>query len=587
MKHSFTKKSISVLLSLLMVLSVFGAAAFTASAADIVVTFDSDGGSPVGAQTIAAGTAAAKPADPTKEDCFFRGWKLPDEYQYYDFKTPLNEATTLTAIWEEGVSFFRDDFQDPSDTRIAAQQNGWSLTDEGENSFMRFSGGADTGYLTTPVFDVSSVKNDYWYMYVEFLYRNPAVRNGDADGHSEIKVKYRFANTDPEDEWRTDSLYTNTREAHDGWTSAHAMLFFYPDYFSYEDIQFGFVTDGNEGIFDIDDINIYCGGHDFRFNFFYDEEADEMMYNKIVGYCENDFCTLHEGLALTINAPEKKYTDDDKSPAATLDGYDSLVFYSGTNLSDEILYFNQETGMPNPLSGPPTDPGLYTASLIIWNANLGLEAWSMDVEYAIGYTLTYGQPISDIVLPSRAFRWGDSVDVNQVLPVGEYTFDLVMIDSEENAEYPLSGVLPVRVVPKPVTVTAKAAEKTEGEADPALAYTAEGLVGDDSLQGELNRAEGEAAGTYAIQQGTVTNENNPNYAITFTGATFTINAKQTPDNPPEDPEKPEDPTNPAHKSFICEMCPMYKEWKDIPYVGWVVSLVHIFVHLAAYIGYIT
>ena len=101
-----------------MALSVFSAAAFTASAANITVTFDSNGGSPVGAQTIPAGTAAAEPADPTKEDCFFRGWKLPDEYKYYDFKTPLNEATILTAVWEEDVSFFRDDFQDPADTRV-------------------------------------------------------------------------------------------------------------------------------------------------------------------------------------------------------------------------------------------------------------------------------------------------------------------------------------------------------------------------------------------------------------------------------------------------------------------------------------
>ena len=79
------------------------------------------------------------------------------------------------------------------------------------------------------------------------------------------------------------------------------------------------------------------------------------------------------------------------------------------------------------------------------------------------------------------------------------------------------------ITPKPLTVTAEAKSKTYGEADPALTYTADGLVGSDTITGELTRAAGENAGTYAVTQGTLTAGDN--YAIDFTGAELTIGAK--------------------------------------------------------------
>lgn len=74
-----------------------------------------------------------------------------------------------------------------------------------------------------------------------------------------------------------------------------------------------------------------------------------------------------------------------------------------------------------------------------------------------------------------------------------------------------------------ITVTADAKTITYGEAEPALTYTASGLVSGESLNGTLTREAGTDVGTYAIKQGTLTTENNPNYDITFVGSTFTIN----------------------------------------------------------------
>ena len=65
---------------------------------DYTVTFDSNGGSAVTAQTIEAGQKAAKPADPTKAGYDFKGWTLNGSA--YDFNTAVNGNITLIAAWE-------------------------------------------------------------------------------------------------------------------------------------------------------------------------------------------------------------------------------------------------------------------------------------------------------------------------------------------------------------------------------------------------------------------------------------------------------------------------------------------------------
>ena len=61
------------------------------------VTFDSDGGSDVAAQTVYHGTAAAEPADPGRSGYRFDGWYLDGEK--YDFATPVTGPITLVAAW--------------------------------------------------------------------------------------------------------------------------------------------------------------------------------------------------------------------------------------------------------------------------------------------------------------------------------------------------------------------------------------------------------------------------------------------------------------------------------------------------------
>ncbi len=66
------------------------------------VWFETDGGTEIAAQTVNAGTTAAKPYDPEKEGYLFDGWYSDKELtEEFDFLTPINANTTVYAKWTE------------------------------------------------------------------------------------------------------------------------------------------------------------------------------------------------------------------------------------------------------------------------------------------------------------------------------------------------------------------------------------------------------------------------------------------------------------------------------------------------------
>ena len=67
--------------------------------ATYTVTFNTDGGSTVKAQTIETGKVATKPTDPKKEGYVFKGWYLGDNE--FNFSTTITKDITLTAKWEK------------------------------------------------------------------------------------------------------------------------------------------------------------------------------------------------------------------------------------------------------------------------------------------------------------------------------------------------------------------------------------------------------------------------------------------------------------------------------------------------------
>ena len=66
---------------------------------EYTVTFDTQGGESIPAQTVTDGGYALEPPHPTRDGYTFIGWRLDGEP--YDFSTPVTGNITLVAVWEE------------------------------------------------------------------------------------------------------------------------------------------------------------------------------------------------------------------------------------------------------------------------------------------------------------------------------------------------------------------------------------------------------------------------------------------------------------------------------------------------------
>ncbi|MDD2980569.1 MAG: MBG domain-containing protein [Hespellia sp.] len=97
-------------------------------------------------------------------------------------------------------------------------------------------------------------------------------------------------------------------------------------------------------------------------------------------------------------------------------------------------------------------------------------------------------------------------------------------DAKDNYTILYPAGVTADITKRDVTVKADAKTKVYGGSDPALTFEPKNLVKGETLSGTLTREEGEdvKAGGYAINQGTLTDEANPNYTITFQKGVFTI-----------------------------------------------------------------
>ncbi len=98
-----------------------------------------------------------------------------------------------------------------------------------------------------------------------------------------------------------------------------------------------------------------------------------------------------------------------------------------------------------------------------------------------------------------------------------------------NSNYNITWVSDnLSITARPITLTANAATKVYGNADPSLGFTAEalgtsrGLVAGDSFTGSVARVAGEDVGNYAINAGTVANSN---YNITWVSNNLSVTAR--------------------------------------------------------------
>jgi hypothetical protein len=155
-----------------------------------------------------------------------------------------------------------------------------------------------------------------------------------------------------------------------------------------------------------------------------------------------------------------------------------------------------------------------------------------------------GQTAITVTVDAKSKTYGDgdpllTYTVNPALQPGDSFTGALTRDAGENvgayaitqgtlsagSNYTITFVpANLTVTAKPLTVTVDAKSKTYSDGDPALTYTVNpALKVGDSFTGALTRDAGENVGAYAIKQGTLTASSN--YALTFVGATLTINAR--------------------------------------------------------------
>ena len=125
-------------------------------------------------------------------------------------------------------------------------------------------------------------------------------------------------------------------------------------------------------------------------------------------------------------------------------------------------------------------------------------------------TMTEGSTITNIGTQANVIATVDGVAVTgtAAMAVGNYLVTIV------------DGTLTIN--PKAITIQADNASKTYGESDSTLTATISGLEDGDTLNYMVSRAAGENVGNYDI---IVTLGSNPNYNVTATKGTFTINPK--------------------------------------------------------------
>ncbi len=251
--------------------------------------------------------------------------------------------------------------------------------------------------------------------------------------------------------------------------------------------------------------------------------AEKMQFAKdglfTLGYSVNDYCYA------VIN--NEKATDTMKSLAKALYNY---------GLSAHIAKGNHEGGTDQTCRGYQCDicgewygENAVDAHNLTYTANGNIITESCSV--GCGYSETATISTTNATYDGNEHNTA-TVDYSAGWKGGELTISYANNTNAgtATASITISGAtatVDFTIEKATVTVTADAKIKTYGDEDPTLTYTAEGLLGGDTLTGALtgalSREEGENVGSYAITLGTLSADN---YTISFEGADFTIQAKE-------------------------------------------------------------
>ena len=250
--------------------------------------------------------------------------------------------------------------------------------------------------------------------------------------------------------------------------------------------------------------------------------------NYTISYVGANFAITPKPITINANAGQSKiYGSADPlvysyTPSPSIAGLASLVGklsrVAGENAGNYVIQQNTLTTINNPN---------YTISFV--GANFTITPKQITVTANAGQTKIYGDadPTSFAYTLSAPLVGNDVISGALTRVAGESVGSYAISQGTlTNTNYIITYVgSNFTITQKRLTITATSEQtKVYGVADPtSFSYTLSApLVGSDVLTGALTRAAGEIVGSYAINQGTLTNAN---YDITYLGNNFRITQK--------------------------------------------------------------
>ncbi|MGY4537138.1 gliding motility-associated-like protein [Mucilaginibacter sp. UYNi724] len=248
--------------------------------------------------------------------------------------------------------------------------------------------------------------------------------------------------------------------------------------------------------------------------------GDDMSANYNITFITNTFTITAKPITVSATAQTKTYGEAD--PELTYSN--SGLAFSDTFTGALTRSAGENFGTYAISQGSLLAGSNYTLSFTANNLTIAKKIVNVT---ANAKTKTYGDvdPALDYIADALAFSDAFTGSLTRVAGenIGAYAISQGSLALNSNYMLNFTGA-DFNIGTKTVNVTANAATKTYGEADPALTYNADALVSGDAFTGSITRTAGELAGSYPITQGSLAL--NSNYALNYTGANLTIDKRE-------------------------------------------------------------
>ncbi len=234
---------------------------------------------------------------------------------------------------------------------------------------------------------------------------------------------------------------------------------------------------------------------------------------------EADIKTSENSILINNAKDENQYSVDGKNWVSPVDG---KVLFENLDTDKEYTVYTRVAATDEAPSSVSSEGVKVKTYKMLEECNVEGE------DYCDQYDGLFHCPIIVSSVDGAKITWADNKNgfyqskPIQYKNVGKH---VVYYKVEKTGYYPTYGSLNIDIEKRHVKLKADHKSKEYKKKDCALTYS----LSDESkipegeiLKGELEREQGEDLGDYIISQGSVTNENNPNYDITFEESDFEI-----------------------------------------------------------------